>query len=115
MSIFAITIYKTEAGVHTNPATNGFISTHCNDGFNDVPKKFMEVLLNWNAGTSQWDETLVFTPGTTIVALKIINWCDVTTAYINYGFNDFRLKGICCVNEQDPDDVFNDVFSTQFS
>ena len=97
MSIISIPIYRTEAGVHTNPAVNGLVSTNCEDGLYTVNKTFFEVLIHWTGAA--WVEDPVYVPAQSIPALKIVNQCDSTFAYVNYPLSNFRLAGQCCVDE----------------
>lgn len=103
MSSLVVPIYRTEAGVHTNPAVNGLFSTHCDDGGTDVKKTFREVFIYFQAGAWIISPVLVGPdPGpATIVALEVYNPCTDEYALINYPINDFRLRQLCCNNDPD--------------
>lgn len=94
MSVITTGFYRNEAGVHSNPAVSGSIDTHC--GTDLERKPFKEVFIHWNG--SAWVEDATFNPeGTnTRAALKVENPCDNSYAYINTGWNDFRLAQLCC-------------------
>jgi hypothetical protein len=97
MSQFIAPTFKDEAGNQFAVATPGNIITDCDGGIEGVlKKKFHEVFISWDG--SQWNEDPVYVPGSSVVALKIINQCNDTFAYIRYGAENFRLKQICCVN-----------------
>ena len=96
MSEIIIPFYRTEAGVNAEDPVNALYNTHCEEGSVLVPKSFKEVFIHWNEGPDVWVEDPVFVPGQSIVALKVTNPCDDTFAYIDYGFNDFRLDQLCC-------------------
>lgn len=101
MSEILIPIFRNEAGESFNPATNGLFNTHCDDGIRLQPKKFKEVFVHWSV--DHWVEDLVYISGTSIVALKVINECDDTFSYLNFGFNDFRLDQLCCQGPACPE------------
>lgn len=94
MATLNVPVYRTEAGVHSNPAVLADYSTHCDNGPFAKKKKFKEVYLNWTGAA--WVEIPTWVNGTTIVALKVTNVCTDNFAYINYPINDFRLDQACC-------------------
>ncbi len=97
MSQFIAPIFKDESGNQFAVATSGNIITDCDGGIEGVlKKKFHEVFISWDG--SQWNEDPVYVPGSSVVALKVINQCNDTFSYIRYGLENFRLKQICCIN-----------------
>lgn len=92
MALITVTTYRSEAGVHSNPAISVPINTHC-DG---EKKAFKEVFIHWSGVA--WVEDAVYNPLATLarVALRVDNLCDATFALISMGFNDFRLRQLCC-------------------
>lgn len=94
MALITTTVYRSEAGVHENPGVEGPYNTHCINPA-PTPKKFKEVMISWDAGTSEWLEG-PYIPGQSIPALRVENVCNDSFAYISAGFNDFRLEQLCC-------------------
>jgi len=96
MSILNLPIYRTEAGVHANPAVNGLVYTHCDNGEKNIPKEFKEVLIKWDG--AEWIEEPSWIGGTgQVVALRIDNPCEATYSYVNGNYNDFNLAVACCL------------------
>jgi len=104
MSNVNVLFYRTEAGVHTNPAEVQYYQTSCLEGVQQVNKQFREVLIHWEV--DQWVEDAVYIPGQSVVALKITNQCDSTFAYAQVGYNDFRLYQVCCFNQEEGEGLF---------
>lgn len=96
MSNINVPIYKTEAGVHNNPATVDSYSTTCLFGNILLKKTFSEVIIRYDNDLSQWVEDPVYVAGTSKVALRVFNECNSTFAYIHYGYHDFRIAQQCC-------------------
>lgn len=96
MSIVALPILRTEAGVHSNPGTEGQVFTHCNNGTADVLKLYREVFIHWNGAA--WVEDPVFDPLAlnSQVALRIDNQCTGDFSLVKVNKEDFRAFGQCC-------------------
>lgn len=96
MSIVALPIYRTEAGVHSNPAASGQVFTHCNNGTADVLKQYHEVFIHWDG--SAWVEDPFFDPLAldTRAALRIDNQCNGSFSLVQTTKEDFRAFGQCC-------------------
>lgn len=99
MSSTIAPVYRTEAGVHNHPVVNATIETRCNDGQNLVTKKFREVYIYWD-GISEWVESPVWDSllAEIKVVLRVDNQCDGGFSYIQFGFNDYRLLDLCCID-----------------
>lgn len=112
MSSTIAPIYRAEDTTVNHPATAGAVTTHCNDGSQNVLKKFREIFIHWNAGTTQWVEDDVYNPLAVEphVALRIDNQCTGEFSYVDIGYNDFRLLGLCCRTEG----IFVPAFDIQF-
>lgn len=94
MSLIYTLILRTEAGVsNVFPGEQQSFETHC-DG---LQKRFKEVLIHFEV--DEWVEDPVFVPGQSIPVLRIDNDCDATFAYLNMGYNDFRLGQLCCTSQ----------------
>lgn len=107
MSVINVAVYKSEDELHTNPGTLTMFETGCENGFEGfVNKSFREVLIHWDAGTSEWIIDEAYIPGASIVALETTNPCDGTTALLNYKFHDFRLAQLCCRIEEEGQGLF---------
>jgi hypothetical protein len=104
MAQFQILIYRDEAGTQNHPGVNGTVETHCLNTDNKmVLKKTQEVLIHWNG--LAWVEDAVYLAGVSIPALKIINQCATTFAYIRQTQVDFKSLAACCKTQACPDPV----------
>lgn len=92
MALTSFFTYRTEAGVHSNPSISSPLNTHC-DG---EKKYFKEVFIHWTGAA--WVEDPVFDPLllNERVALRVDNQCDGTFSLIDFPFQDFRLRQLCC-------------------
>jgi hypothetical protein len=97
-----VNFYRTAAGVNNHVPVIDSLETTCTLGTTKkkIPK---EVFVNWNSGTNRWDEVTVFTPGTTLVLLRIDNPCNGTYEYVgNLRIEDARQLIECCANDNGP-------------
>jgi hypothetical protein len=98
MSYLSLSLYKSELGVYANPYFNSAYvqpSVVMPNGTTAL-KKLSEVLLEWNDALGMWKEVLIFTPGVTVVGVKMINPLTNQFAYVRgTSINDLHSLMTC--------------------